>query len=751
MTAEQSTQLLVALLTLPASSLPSTLALPAVADSLSSLLAASRSTQQPQGSAGDTRQLLQAVIARAAPVKGALVSLSLVAHYLAAFLPHNAILARDTAHEALTANARLAQQVRTEGLDALKLALGRAGTADDEHGGAIEAATTLLALVQGTLECFSPQSTAGATAATDCLAALASAYARLASPELESVPSLDSLRLAIVDTAHALLLTTSSALSASSAAAHASSTALDCLKDLLVVLLPPRSTAAGSTALAHDLAALAPGLAATLTDAVTGSVGPTARQVKDLVGGLRRAGEGAARAPEWLERLRRARQVGGAADADVGLGQDKGEKVALAGVEGAHGGDPEKEAELASAISHLLDLFPHLPAPFLRAALVHPTFSSSGNLERATESLVAALLDDAPLPADLIALRDGAAPSPAPPPAPPLAPPATTKPAPTSSPAPAASSRANVHDDDRLFSRGTLLGPKTARRPPPSARASSGGLALDESLKASIIALAEAPSSDEDDDDELDRYGEAFLEGDEDGGPRVKVGDGEPKDGEGSSDEDGEQSALRTPRGLDGPQGGSTTASSSAPPAQAAPARPSAGYGPAVTLTLESAYLANPDVFARDSATRRGKARKVLRERTGLGDEQIEGWRSMLERDAKKMQRLKDKHQDLAAAGNRPSAPSSSSTQAAGASSSGAAPHERPPHQQQQGQQQQQKQDGSSGGGGGGGGGRGGANGGRGGGRGGGASRGRGDGGRKEHDRAKRGRDRKMARMGAAP
>jgi hypothetical protein len=38
-------------------------------------------------------------------------------------------------------------------------------------------------------------------------------------------------------------------------------------------------------------------------------------------------------------------------------------------------------------------------------------------------------------------------------------------------------------------------------------------------------------------------------------------------------------------------------------------------------------------VFARDAATRRGKARKELKERTGLGDEQIEGWKVMLERD----------------------------------------------------------------------------------------------------------------------
>ncbi|TNY18653.1 hypothetical protein DMC30DRAFT_42622 [Rhodotorula diobovata] len=801
MTADPSTQLLVALLTLPASSLPSTLALPSVADSLSSLLAHSQphTTPAAQHQPDDTRQLLHSVIARAAPIKGALASVSLLAHYLAAFLPSNAHLARSTAREALAANPRLAQQVRTEGIEALRLALRRACHAGNGDGdeGAVRAAGTLLALVQGARECFEPLTSAGAAAAVEAVGALVSAYGDLADDDsASSSPSLDALRLAILDTAHSLLTTVSTTLSSTSSASP-SSGALDCLRDLLVLLLPQRGSSSSSppTPLASALASLAPALAPALADAVTGSVGPTARQVKDLVGGLRRAGSAAAEGtapPEWLERLRRARFVGGAADGTVGVGKDGGEEVALAGVNGVEGVDAEKEAELASvrvagrspvlafltqrsdkpprvphvaqAISHLLDLFPHLPPPFLRAALLHPTFSppasSAGGFERATESLVAALLDDAPLPADLVALRDGtAAPTPAPAPVQPA-----QVAAPPAEPARAGPTRANIHDDDRFFSRGKLLGPKNARRPPPASAAQGKGLALDESLKASIIALAEAPSSDEDDDDDYGGgAGEAFLEGEEDGGPRVRVGDGEPKDGDGSSDEEEE---------MDGPQGGSTTASSSAPPGRSPGAGAGAGYAPAVQLALESAYLARPELFARDGATRRGKGRRELRERTGLGDEQIEGWRSMLERDVrrvsrlspppplslsllaltggqeadssldardaeqgKKMQRLKDKHQDLAASGNRPSAPPSH------ASSSDAPPHQRPPHQQQQ---QQQPQQGGSGARGGGGGGRGGARGGSGG-----ASRGRGDGGRREHDRAKRGRDKKMARMGA--
>lgn len=216
-------------------------------------------------------------------------------------------------------------------------------------------------------------------------------------------------------------------------------------------------------------------------------------------------------------------------------------------------------------------------------------------------------------------------------------------------------------------------------------------------------------------------------------------------------------------------------------------------------------------MFARDAATRRGKARKELKERTGLGDEQIEGWKVMLERDVslslfffsflifpfppsllssdflsflsgfkpsqnfrhhksashpnpdllkvlmltvildrnfctrqpKKLQKMQDKHVDLGARSNRPSAP----TDDASASSS------RAPRATQDGTAKPKAPGPNSGGGKGGGTKAGGS--GQGPGQGqktgtGSSGPKRSDGGRREHDRAKRGRDRKLARMGAA-
>ncbi|GAA6056684.1 hypothetical protein JCM3770_006466 [Rhodotorula araucariae] len=624
--ADPETQLVVALLALAPSSLPPTLGLPAVADSLAALVARSHAHSH----APDQRQLVHALFARAAPVKGALADVRLVAHYLAAFLPTNAALAAQVAHDALAANPRLAQAIRTQVHPALQLALDPLPAGADATP-----ATTLLALVQGTAhDCYAPTSPAAAAAAAALVDLLTDRYAHLAAADLAA---LDALRLAVVDTAHTLLTTVAAALSPSAA----TSIALDTLRDLLAVLLP---RGAPPSPLAHDLAALSHGaLPAALADAVTGAVGPTARQVKDMLGAFRRAapangdGDGAPAPHEWLDRLRRAQQVGGAADAQVGIGADKGEGVALAGVATARPADPESEAELASAISHLLDLFPHLPPPFLRAALLHPSFAahtSDSGLERTVEALVAALLDDAPLAADLRALREGAnalsaaAPAPAPAPAP------ASAPAPTSASASRAagrSARANIHDEDALFTRGVLLPAKAARKP---AAAAAAGVALDEALKASIIALAEAPSSDEDDDE-----GEAFLEGDEDAGPRVRVGEGDPGDGEGSSaDEDGDDDDEEEEEGRrSAGRGGATPARSSAPSSARAGGAGGAGYAPGVQLALERAYLATPEVFARDAATRRAKARRALREQTGLGDEQIEGWRSMLERDVRSL------------------------------------------------------------------------------------------------------------------
>lgn len=52
---------------------------------------------------------------------------------------------------------------------------------------------------------------------------------------------------------------------------------------------------------------------------------------------------------------------------------------------------------------------------------------------------------------------------------------------------------------------------------------------------------------------------------------------------------------------------------------------------------LELAYIENVKLFDRDSATRGSKARKDLKEKTGWEDEQIEGWRIMLDRDVRSL------------------------------------------------------------------------------------------------------------------
>ncbi|KAF8639204.1 hypothetical protein AX17_001690 [Amanita inopinata Kibby_2008] len=59
---------------------------------------------------------------------------------------------------------------------------------------------------------------------------------------------------------------------------------------------------------------------------------------------------------------------------------------------------------------------------------------------------------------------------------------------------------------------------------------------------------------------------------------------------------------------------------------------------------LELAYIRDPKLFERDAATRRSKARAELKAQTGWGDEQIEGWRIMLERNPKK-DKILQKHE----------------------------------------------------------------------------------------------------------
>ncbi|KAH9962905.1 hypothetical protein BC827DRAFT_1260123 [Russula dissimulans] len=66
---------------------------------------------------------------------------------------------------------------------------------------------------------------------------------------------------------------------------------------------------------------------------------------------------------------------------------------------------------------------------------------------------------------------------------------------------------------------------------------------------------------------------------------------------------------------------------------------------------VELAYIANPKVFERDAATRRSKERATLRTQTGWVDEQIEGFKIMLDRDPKLKERTLGKYEF---SGNKP-------------------------------------------------------------------------------------------------
>ncbi|KAI9438642.1 hypothetical protein H4582DRAFT_1852413 [Lactarius indigo] len=85
---------------------------------------------------------------------------------------------------------------------------------------------------------------------------------------------------------------------------------------------------------------------------------------------------------------------------------------------------------------------------------------------------------------------------------------------------------------------------------------------------------------------------------------------------------------------------------------------------PSIESILELAYMTNPKVFERDAATRRSKERAVLCAQTGWVDEQIEGFKIMLDRNPKMKDKVFRKHEfsgNKPLAGPVPSGPSSRS------------------------------------------------------------------------------------------
>ena len=138
-----------------------------------------------------------------------------------------------------------------------------------------------------------------------------------------------------------------------------------------------------------------------------------------------------------------------------------------------------------------------------------------------------------------------------------------------------------------------------------------------EQMKADILRLAEEAAYEDDEEDAEGGRDVAFEDelGDDSG---VKV-----RDGEGSDDDDdsgAENAEIKPVRWFH-----YARLMTSLTCEQTTPAAPE--------TILELAYIRDPKLFDRDAQTRRSKGRAELKTQTGWSDEQIEGWRIMLERN----------------------------------------------------------------------------------------------------------------------
>ncbi|PPR06822.1 hypothetical protein CVT26_003848 [Gymnopilus dilepis] len=178
--------------------------------------------------------------------------------------------------------------------------------------------------------------------------------------------------------------------------------------------------------------------------------------------------------------------------------------------------------------------------------------------------------------------------------------------------------RRNVFDDEQLDASRLTFGKKNAGDEVLRDRS------FMEQMKAEILRRAEMLSDDEEEAEEdaatskgkgkakeTSGVSAALDLGPDDEEDIVPIrlgGDGEDTDEEGGEDEE-EEEEVRSPETI-----------------------------------IELAYLRDPKVFERDAATRRSKARAELKAQTGWGDEQIEGWKVMLDRTPGRKEKLEEKH-----------------------------------------------------------------------------------------------------------
>ncbi|KAJ2927152.1 hypothetical protein H1R20_g9925, partial [Candolleomyces eurysporus] len=412
----------------------------------------------------------------------------------------------------------------------------------------------------------------------------------------------------------------------------------------------------------------------------------------------------------------------------------------------------ERDVEIATKASQVLDILPDLSLEYVSNLLKSSRYG--GNTERVIEALLEGSAPDADvLEREMRSSGPSAPPERSSAPSAPLenysasSAPLGVYSAP-SAPSQGVYERRNVFDDEVIDFSTVRFGKKDLEEQV-NASSSAADKRLRDEMKADILRRVEVMDQEDDDEEDEDDinpfdvpdapssssnskgkskkvYEVAFEEDEldlEDTAVRIPGAQGESDSDDNSEDEVGVTDAA----------GPGTSADVDA------------NNMKRIEAILGQAYLSDPAVFARDAATRRGKARADLKARTGWSDEQIQGWAVILERDPKKKDRLLRKHEFK---GNRSASPGPQ------ANIPGPSNHQSHRGDGQRGGRGGGRGRGGGGGGGGGGRGRGGGGGGRGGNQAGGSGGG-GDRAYKDrnksshanHDR-KRGHDKKMARAG---
>ncbi|KAF7794788.1 hypothetical protein EIP86_005930 [Pleurotus ostreatoroseus] len=261
---------------------------------------------------------------------------------------------------------------------------------------------------------------------------------------------------------------------------------------------------------------------------------------------------------------------------------------------------PESNPELDVAVAQVLEILPEQPPEYVRFVLSQPDYPYRGDAQRLIEALFEGT---APSPEEVEGAMTHK-----------VATDAAMEPQGEHQLASAdqfsfTKERHNVFDDENMDLSRVRIGKKKD-----DAATLLKDRAFIEQMKADILRRAEEVSDSEEEEED------GFLDGgakknrgqdvafeeelDDDGGVRVR--DGEPSEDEGTESEDERQeSQVPTPKDTE--------------------------------TILELAYIRDSSLFARDAQTRRSKARADLKAQTGWSDEQIEGWRIMLERNVRSL------------------------------------------------------------------------------------------------------------------